>query len=903
MGVMMKRRSYIIHLSIVLAGFLLMISLGACKKNSDKAANFPGGNPNINPDVSNVTQGDFAITSLEPSEGKSGTRFVITGETLDPETDLILFGKEILVPISEGKNGRQFFVPPTSLQSAKVESRLSGIVKEGFCDQGYIVFVIRGNLRSNGLTFTVEGERPCPDPKKEEEATPENPDDTTTGRTVTAGDADREDDWQAGSVTVEAVLSASRTTVFRQISPQTTLTWSVSQGAVDAVILLGNGVSLQNSLPLEGRLVVEPLQTTLYQAVFTYRGEVVATKEVRVVVVGEDNDMSLNPYLDVEIVLPEGGVKRDWDNDFVPPPVTIRYVANRLQGIRFTFPELCVGPCPVPGERTFTELNHSFSFLPEKSGVVRAVARTDEGGEIVVERPITVMIDRGQAQMRLIDWRASEDPDLPGMAKIIVKLKNVKHALLIGEEEPFVPCLPSESDPPCQPVELIRDRPMHAIPVDALTVGSQGWAIYEIYHPQSCGSGASSRCVFELRAVAYDGTALEPVIVSVESLTATPYLSAEINSSDWTQMHIVWNCHYCREVRVETRCRDQLTSWDQPSGSEMQPICSNRSRDNRVVLKYKSYFTDTWLLQVKNVTVMRPSIKMTNLRPEISNNEGRYHVEVESCGVNNYALFAKTPEGRTCDHVLGVLGEGDHHIRSEDGQACVTKRFTQFPVHEDCHVFEVVAWDLAFQLIPKKALTTTPKLSLNFAFGGYNWHARVRVNRPGQDWCSATDYRVWMNVNIKNGEGEPWTEGRRDFSCPNIEMDSTDIGNLWHEWEEPTYSHSDRYMATRVIYHYYYKPERAYGCRLCTKNKNGITFCTPFNADFPNTTPVGEGSQECKGKGLKGYPVLREEDTPEDMIDLLAAGGGMIDLGETQDEYGEHQGGMAPVGQAVSPGL
>ena len=106
---------------------------------------------------------------------------------------------------------------------------------------------------------------------------------------------------------------------------------------------------------------------------------------------------------------------------------------------------------------------------------------------------------------------------------------------------------------------------------------------------------------------------------------------------------------------------------------------------------------------------------------------------------------------------------------------------------------------------------------------------------------------------------------QRPGRSPNIVPDGTDIGNLWHEWGEPVFSDGNRTMETQVIYHYYYKPERAYGCRLCAQNKNGITFCSPFNADFPNETPVDEGSEKCQGKALRSDPILRKEDRPQGM--------------------------------------
>ena len=159
------KKTYIHNILILAVGLLLTVTLASCKKIKGDAGTPTDTAGEVDPSGGDLTQGDFQLTSLEPSSGKSGDRFVLTGEVLDAATDLVMFGEIPVIPHAAGSGARQFFFASTSVQTAKTDEakgQISAFVPQGVCDQEYVVIVVRSDKRSTGKKFTVLGEKPCP---------------------------------------------------------------------------------------------------------------------------------------------------------------------------------------------------------------------------------------------------------------------------------------------------------------------------------------------------------------------------------------------------------------------------------------------------------------------------------------------------------------------------------------------------------------------------------------------------------------------------------------------------------------------------------------------------------------------------------------------------------------------
>ncbi|OGQ57783.1 MAG: hypothetical protein A3I75_03460 [Deltaproteobacteria bacterium RIFCSPLOWO2_02_FULL_50_16] len=868
------KKTYIHNILILAVGLLLTVTLASCKKIKGDAGTPTDTAGEVDPSGGDLTQGDFQLTSLEPSSGKSGDRFVLTGEVLDAATDLVMFGEIPVIPHAVGDGARQFFFASTSVQTAKTDEakgQISAFVPQGVCDQEYVVIVVRSDKRSTGKKFTVVGEKPCPGSADETEDADETeetgtPEPTTVGETVVGGEG--EGDLQpAEFVLVEATLGLSREIVYRQLNPTTTLSWSVSHGVVDAVTIYANGnvlshggVIYHNHLNVSGSVDLEPLERTHYQAVFTSRGEVVAVKEAEVSVIGEENDLSLIPYFDVA-VSPLSRT-RTQGNNFIAEPITVRFVANQITGIDFTFSEQCVTPpCPSLGRRHYASLNGSFTFRPEVTAVFRAVATTDERETIEITRNIQVTLAAVGAEYTATEWEDRSDQSyLPGYARYRVRVRNAATALIQSQGD-FSPCLWAAGS--CVPLSVVNiggGNKIHVIPLASLPAGSGDWKIYEFYWRQNCGTGASTRCRSTLKARGYNDVLIERD-KEVMSLTPTPTLSAELKSGDWRQMHVEWSCLNCRDVIVTSPCSPRtFTGFTGNTGSQDIPICSKNQNDNRATLSYKDPFSPT-----VHTLSAHPSNGPSTTQANITNSDignrnngrdgdGRYRIPWRTLWAVRAEVQGYTPEGTTC----GRLRSLSLNFSLGDGSSEVTGANADFPVDPDCYVFEVTAYDVEGGPHRSGRITAQSKIVIQYIDNGYGWQTCQHDCSPNwwcgdQDRCSATGYTRYKTVVVKNASNRRprVMSAGNGYTCP---MDDDSGDHIWMVINELE-SSTPRERQWGLEHRYYYNSSIAYGCKVCIDGEpGGGEICTSPSVDWSNQSPYYEGSSWCHGETTTGAP-------------------------------------------------
>ncbi|OGQ26667.1 MAG: hypothetical protein A3B79_06065 [Deltaproteobacteria bacterium RIFCSPHIGHO2_02_FULL_50_15] len=889
------KKTYIHNILILAVGLLLTVTLASCKKIKGDAGTPTDTAGEVDPSGGDLTQGDFQLTSLEPSSGKSGDRFVLTGEVLDAATDLVMFGEIPVIPHAADSGARQFFFASTSVQTAKTDEakgQISAFVPQGVCDQEYVVIVVRSDKRSTGKKFTVLGEKPCPgsadetdDAEEAEETEVTEP--TTVGETVVGGEG--EGDLQPESVPVEATLGLSREIVYRQLDPTTTLSWSVGQGVVDAVTLYANGhvlshggVIYHNHPNVNGSVDLEPLEATQYQAVFTDHGEVKSVQEAHVTVIGEENDLSIIPYFDIEVS--PLAVSRNSGNGYVPPPVTVQFVANRITGIDFTFSELCVTPpCPSLGARHYTSLNGTFNFLSEETGVFRAVATTDEGETIVIEKNIAVTINSSVIEYTVKDWEQRTDQSyLPGYAKYKVKVKDTQEALVSGGSN-FHPCLWIAASSTCVPLPIINTGGLYfyRIPLETITAGAGGWKIFEFYWKQDCGPVAGAQCESRLAGVGYDDSHPSPRNLSVMSLTPSATLETSLTTGDWTKWRIHWTCLHCAEVTVINSCtsrQDHLEDQTEVKSDDYQVnVCKQNKTLNNATLTYRGYFSNTQVSIKENPTEgpNAPSASWTTSgTPGNRHNgaDGNYQTPWRVTWAKRawIAAFERqdngsyTECGGTRRELLSAQGF-NHNFSTHSAQRQGTD--SRFPVAYHCYHFKILYENIEGSRQWSSVLTAQPQVFLDIwgPVGGSVRHGiRYRDYTGWEEWwgmgpdyCERTAYTYKYRIKMVNTQpGTMRITSRAGFECP-----SERGGFSWGTDEDGR----DRAVEKEGTIEWVYNGDKAYGCMACVTGVDGVEYCNGVGDNDSTTIGMGAVPFElenehpsyyyswCDGKSLRGY--------------------------------------------------
>jgi hypothetical protein len=288
-----------------LSCLLIIVSLGACSKNLSLNEDSKEIVEAAKEGNGETAEGDIQITALQPNSGTVGDQFVVVGKTLKSETDLVLFGDTIVIPIANHNNGRQFV--KASAQPEDAELIVS--VPDGVCNGDYNICVARNdNTRSNCLPFTVV-DRLCADTSENEGIDEVGGGEGMTGETVTG---DREEAPGADGGDVVTAFGVENNPIYLRMHEDgaTILFWRAS-GEVDEVIVLANETVIPEvgGESFSGEISVSPRDNTVYKLIPKYRGEVQAegVKEVLLRVVGAEGNDDLAPMIRVDLSATAGG--------------------------------------------------------------------------------------------------------------------------------------------------------------------------------------------------------------------------------------------------------------------------------------------------------------------------------------------------------------------------------------------------------------------------------------------------------------------------------------------------------------------------------------------------------------------------------------------------------------------
>jgi hypothetical protein len=893
-SLVMKKIRLQSFLAFFLMGIISITLLGGCSSKVGRDAESKDIIEGTSLEDNGALAGDFLLSAITPDHGKSGDRFTMTGESLNPDTDLILFGEKVVIPVADHSNGRQFL--QAAQEEVQDEGQLISLVPSGVCNQDYLVCVVRKELRSNCLKFVVEGDKECSGASANETETPDE-DKVTTGKTV-AGDKDDgegEGNFRTQAVAVSVFIKASRNPVYRVLNPETTLEWGVIRGTVDSVSILANDIPvLENAAALSGSMTVTPEVTTEYKIIPYYRGEVqeVENNTVTVNVIGGEDIETLAAFLDIE-VSPQFCL-REPSNDFTCPEVTVRYVTNKLQGGQVDFSVLANNPNDAPAElfhRSSEDAFGEFTFVPEKSGVLSANMLRD-GEEDVPALSGSIAIDVeiapiNKKKFKITSWNdlgRRRDHTLQGWAKVEISLENVSQAVITGHHIRL--CQKEAEGAVCEPMGdevrvsgYNRLSYRHEVPVENYAVDN-----FVFYAQQDC----AANCEITLAVVDGTGEAPDNWTESFEGLRPkAERFEVKINEGDGRKYQTRFLARNARAVRI-TGCNAQNQVYhgtvNEIDDTPMWTVCSNVRSNNPVILEYQSYYSDVWQGSDRRYVPTEPaSFDLIDKRPDIDN-DGRYQFEWKTNWVARAVLSVLTPEGRSCYNENLV----DNWVVDTDDDNSMKRRGTvERPVDPDCYIFHITVVDLSGHA-QTKIVEATPKVQMSYTLDAWNWHAhRLKPSKVKflgittdeiDGVCFSPDFRRRMNVVIKNGAGAPWLEGGRDdagnqFVCPNVPgypgtasyrsgqrppipetsgldenqrrdgVDRSFLGSVWKPFERE----NPRQWKSQVVHYYYHNPDRIYGCRLCVNNKSGQPTCTGFDGPWDNGGPI-EYQPFCGGK-------------------------------------------------------
>jgi hypothetical protein len=847
-------------LLVGLSGLVILVSLGACSKNSSLNEDNKDSTEISDEGNGETAEGEFQIIALEPATGKSGDPIVIRGD-VDSQTDLVAFGDQIVVPVADHNNGRQF------LENAKENfaenyQQLIIFVPDHACLGVKEVCVLRKDAKSNCLPFDVIAGEPCSNPSESAESQDKPEEGPTVGERV-IGDNTTDP--------IQVTITSSKTHVYHLLDPETTIAWKVDSGNVDVVTILANEEELVNGDQLTGTLTVQPETTTEYKIIPYYRGveQPVDHNAVSVVVIGVEDIEDLGPLVNMD-VSPKN-CARNRENNFTCPEVTVRYVTNKLEGgvVEFVMTEDCEvtaeNPCEELFRKTMTNASGDFTLIPEKTGILTATMVragqenvTSESGPVRMNVTIPGVQKMAYTMTSWKQWSndrtSAPDPALRGWAKVRFHIQNAEHAWLMGDRGVTLCRKAAPLDSVCENVR------MHNVGMNSffiLDVSESGEAQGTYYMKQDC-SGA---CQLRLVGHGFGRTEHDEWTQSVPNLNAqVEKFTVDLSNGDWRYFDIAAKVTNVKTYAL-TGCRqtfsgvenveNNITDWE---------ICSQVSEDNKIALLYKDYFSDAWkTYRTKYPRVGTPSIKILNKRKKITDNKGKYQIEVTAQWARQMSFYVKKKNGDICHKQEDVLEPGNWGIsgirraRSESRPAfnMVVKNFNDYNVDEDCYIFEVVISDYSNRLHTGR-IEATPKVKITFT--NERWWATSQMidNASVIGWatqpdaCTATAFRRRTRIEVKNEASEytnrVWAQGGefpdgQKYICPQ------GVRNLmWESWGDWEVSAKDSEVHTaKVNHYYYYVPGRIYGCKYCTRNLDQNIFCTDVDWHWQNREPAHYG--------------------------------------------------------------
>jgi hypothetical protein len=793
-------------ITAVTLGLMVSLSLGACSKKNGNDSDLK----DIAGQPGEAVPGDFPISAMDPNTGKVGDLFTVTGEGLNPDTDLILFGDKVVIPISKQNNGRQF------LQAAKEEvnstkNQLVGRVPEGVCNQEYQVCVVRKELTSTCLKYIVIETKDCQAPEGDGKDDEKKEPAATEGIAVKGGEGNGGNRFRPQAVPVNVYLTASRNPVYSVLRPETILEWGVIRGAVDAISLTANGQPVAELTQVErltGSVMVTPEVTTTYELTVFYHGEVrsVENNTVTVQVIGAEDIEDLDPLIDMD-VSPRHCV-RDASNNFTCPEVTVRYVTNKLQGgeVVFSFTEECEqDPCASIELSRVRDSAGEFTFTPDKTGLLAAQMIMADG-EVIdsLSGPIRVEVTLPQVDVVLfdrLDWHTRKDHDdfKPGYARVRVKLKNIFRAPLSGLRH-LKPCIKEGAD-----CVSIGQHNIYQLPVIA------GEVDVVFYTPQNCGdneplctitldiTGIGSDHQEEGIELTYDNLRPKKELFQVK-LRGGDWPTAEVNYRIKNALYLeVTDCHGGVLVREE--------NYDEIKEADLTfSICSSTSGLNTSRLIARSYFDR------ESPGSHRISILETERAREGPDSAwGAIIIEpvyddTEMAGATNQALvqyrfrwfayWAKTakivgtsaaqPHDTCFERDLNLHYRLQSRARRSGGLHYWSEVSDMFTIeaHPLCHDFKMIVTDIEGREVEMTPFVPTPKrvtMSLRRTeFINHNTMARYRkwfshavghTHYHHAHWCDPQWISNKFRIEVNNGQ-EYWFEGGshegKTYVCPYV---------------------------------------------------------------------------------------------------------------------------------------